>query len=287
MKYIFLVLLISSALFGGVLKSKIVTINEDETKATITIDKIDIGVSGFIVHTIKGSRTIILKNAVVISYDKDSKIADLELSEYNALRNSALPSGRWHVKVGDEAVLAFGYTRGLLIAPSEEIYYRITRHSQVQWIHPDIFATILSFNGHPTPLREDFTKISIASSVGLVYIFLDKKLYTVDAKSFKILTIIEADLLQDESNLPFYTRIPEIDANWFGAGSSKLDNYEAHYYELLAQANPKNKNLYKIVKAMDKQARIDEDSDKEEFEDLDGDRFEDALEKFILQKDEK
>ena len=287
MKYIFLVLLISSALFGGVLKSKIVTVNEDETKATIRINKIDVGVSGFIVHTIKGTRTIILKNAVVISYDKDSKIADLELSEYNALRNSALPSGKWHVEVGDEAVLAFGYTRGLLIAPSEEIYYRITRHTQVQWIHPDIFATILSFNGHPTPLREDFTKISIASSVGLVYIFLDKKLYTVDAKSFKILTIIDADLLQDESNLPFYTRIPEIDANWFGAGSSELDNYEAHYYELLAGANPKNKNLYKIVKAIDKQARIDEDSDKEEFEDLDGDRFEDALEKFTLQKDEK
>ncbi len=287
MKYIFLVLLISSALFGGVLKSKIVTVNEDETKATIRINKIDVGVSGFIVHTIKGTRTIILKNAVVISYDKDSKIADLELSEYNALRNSALPSGKWHVEVGDEAVLAFGYTRGLLIAPSEEIYYRITRHTQVQWIHPDIFATILSFNGHPTPLREDFTKISIASSVGLVYIFLDKKLYTVDAKSFKILTVIDADLLQDESNLPFYTRIPEIDANWFGAGSSELDNYEAHYYELLAGANPKNKNLYKIVKAIDKQARIDEDSDKEEFEDLDGDRFEDALEKFTLQKDEK
>ena len=287
MKYIFLVLLISSALFGGVLKSKIVTINEDETQATIKIDNVDIGVSGFIVHTIKGSRTIILKNAVVISYDKDSKIADLELSEYNALRNSALPSGKWHVEVGDEAVLAFGYTRGLLIAPSEEIYYRITRHSQVQWIHPDIFATILSFNGHPTPLREDFTKISIASSVGLVYIFLNKKLYTVDAKSFKILTIIEADLLQDESNLPFYTRIPEIDANWFGAGSSELDNYESHYYELLAEANPKNKNLYNTVKAIDKQARIDGDSDKEEFEDLDGDRFEGALEKFTLQKDEK
>jgi len=287
MKYIFLVLLIGSTLFGGVLKSKIITVNEEETKATITIDNIDIGVNGFIVHTIKGSRTIILKNAVVVSYDKSSKIANLELSEYTALRNNALPSGKWHVKVGDEAVLAFGYTRGLLIAPSEEIYYRITRHSQVQWIHPDIFATILSFNGHPTPLREDFTKISIASSVGLVYIFLDKKLYTVDAKSFKILTIIEADFLQDESNLPFYTRIPEIDANWFGDGSSELDDYEPHYYELIAEANPKNKTLYKILKAIDKQAKADEDSGKEEFKDLDGDRFEEALEKFTLQKDKK
>ena len=287
MKYIFLVLVISASLFGGVLKSKIITVDEDATKATIKIKNIDIGVNGFVVHTIEGQHTMILKNAVVTEFDKNTHIATLALSHYNALKNNALPSGKWKVSVGDEAILAFGYSRGLLIAPSEEIYYRITRHSQVQWVHPDIFATVLSFNGHPTPLREDFTKISIASSVGLVYIFLNKKLYTLDAKSFKILTVIDADLLQDESNLPFYMRVPEIDANWFGDGSSELEYYEPYYYELMAEANPTNKSLYNIVKGLDTQARIDEDSDKEEFEDLDGDRFEDALEKFDLQKDDK
>jgi len=272
MRYILLVFIFASTLFGGVLKSKLLSVNEAKTEATIKIKNIDIGVNGFVYHSIEGEHNMILNNAVVTKYDKDSKLATLELSEYTALRNNALPSGKWKVQVGDTAILAFGYTRGLLIAPSEEIYYRITRHSKLQWIHPDIFATILSFNGHPTPLREDFTKLSIASSVGLIYIFLDKQLYTIDSKSFKILTVIKADLLQDETNLPFYTRVPEIDANWFGEGSDELEYYEPYYYKLLAQANSNNKILYEIIKAKDKKLKS-EDAD-------DDDRYEDALEYF-------
>jgi len=272
MRYILLVFILSATLFGGVLKSKILSINEQRTEATIKINNIDLGVNGFVYHSIQGAHNMILKNAVVTSFDKSTKIATLELSEYTALRNNALPSGKWKVQVGDTAILAFGYTRGLLISPNEEIYYRITRHSKLQWVHPDIFATILSFNGHPTPLREDFTKLSIASSVGLIYIFLDKQLYTIDSKSFKILTVIEADLLQDETNLPFYTRVPEIDANWFGEGSDELEYYEPYYYKLLAKANSNNKTLYEIIKAKDKKLK-NEDAD-------DDDRYEDALEYF-------
>ena len=280
MRYILLVLIFTASLFGGVLKSTILSVNEDKTEATIKINNIDIGVNGFIVHSIEGDHNMILNNAVVKSYDKSTKIATLTISEYTALRNNALPSGKWEAKAGDTAVLAFGYTRGILISPSEEIYYRITRHSKLQWVHPDIFATILSFNGHPTPLREEFTKLGIASSVGLVYIFLDKKLYTVDSMSFKILTVIEADLLQDETKLPFYTRVPEIDADWWGEGSDELEYYGAYYYKLLAEANSNNKTLYKIIKDLDTQARADEESGKEEFEDLDEDRYEEALEYF-------
>jgi len=272
MRYILLVLIFSVTLFGGVLKSSILSINEDKTEATIKINNIDIGVNGFVYHSIEGQHNMILNNAVVTKFDKETKIATIQLSEYTALRNNALPSGNWKVGVGDKVILAFGYTRGVLIAPSEEIYYRITRHSKLQWVHPDIFATILSFNGHPTPLREDFTKLSIASSVGLLYIFLDKRLYTVDSKSFKILTVIKADLLQDETRLPFYTRVPEIDANWFGEGSDELEYYEPHYYTLLAEANSNNRTLYNIIKAKDKKLK-EENAD-------DDDRYEDALEYF-------
>lgn len=250
MKYIFLTMFLVLEMFGSVLKSPVLSINEDQTVATIAVDKVEVGVNGFIVHKISDGRTNILKNAVVTSFDKDSDIATLELSEYNALVNNALPSGKWRVEVGDQAVLAFGYTRGLLIAPTEDIYYRITKSSNVQWVHPDIFATLLSFNGHPTPLREDFTQMSIDNSVGLLYLYLNEKVYTLDSKSFKILTITDAKLKQDKANLPFYTRVPEINANWFGAGSWHLDEYEPHYYELLVESNPKNKELYKIIKSL-------------------------------------
>lgn len=248
MKYIFLILVLGFELFGAVIKSPVVSVNENETEVTIKIEKINVGMSGFIVHKIADNHTTILKNAVIVSFDEDSKIATLKLSEYNIFGNSALPTARWHVEVGDTVLLAFGYTRGLLIAPTEEIYYRIAKHSNVQWVHPDIFATNLSFSGHPTPLREDFTKISVSSSVGLVYIYLDNVVYSLDAKSFKILTTASVSLVQEKANLPFYTRISEIDSNWWGEGSNELEDYESHYYFLIAKANPKNRKLYKIIK---------------------------------------
>ncbi len=255
MKYIVLILVFTLGLMAGVVKSPLVSVDEENSIAAIKIDKIDVGMSGFIVHKIAQEHTVILKNIVVTHYDTDTKIATLEMSPYDALRNNALPSGRWSVQTGDMAVLAFGYTRGILIAPNDEVYYRITRSvKNLQWVHPDIFATILSFNGHPTPLREDFRKLSVATSVGLVFLFLDEKLFTIDSKSFKILNITDAKLKQESTQLPFFTRVEEIDANWWGEGSNELEAYEPLYYELLIEANPNSKELQKLVDNFNKKA---------------------------------
>ncbi len=250
MKYIFLISVLILELFGAVVKSPITSLNENI--ATINIEKIDVGMSGFIVHKLADSHSTILKNAFVISFDEATKRATLELSDFSGLRNNSLPTGNWHVEVGDIAVLAFGYTRGFLLAPNEEIYHRVTTATQnLQWIHPDIFATILSFNGHPTPLKEDFEKLSDATSVGLFFFYLDKRLFTLDAKSFEILNISDADLLQDTTQLPFYTRVPEIDAAWWGEGSDELEDYEPHYYELMFTYNKNNTKLREIIKSGD------------------------------------
>lgn len=118
----------------------------------------------------------------------------------------------------------------------------------LQWIHPDIFATILSFNGHPTPLKSDFVQMSKMVSVGLLFVYLDKKVYTLDCRSFKILNITDAPLEQSETKLPFYSRVEKIDANWFGEGSSDMKEYAPHYYELMAKNNKNNKELFHIIK---------------------------------------
>ena len=247
MKYIFVLLCLIAELFADALTSPIVTLNENT--ATINIEKIDVGMSGFVVHKLADSHSSILKNAVVKSFDANTKIATLELNDFNGLKNNSLPSGKWQVKVGDMVVLAFGYTRGFLVAPSEEIYHRVTKATQhLQWIHPDIFATILSMNGHPTPLKEDFDRLSDVASVGLVFFYLDKRLFTLDAQSFEILNISDAPLLQETAQLPFYTRILEIDADWWGEGSDALEVYEPHYYELMATHNKQNAKLFDIIK---------------------------------------
>lgn len=247
MKYVFLLLVIAFELSGGILKSPLVSVDNEKGIATIKVDKIDRGMSGFVVHQVSAEHSSILKSAEVVAYDSDNQIATLELGEYNGLVNNALPIGHWQVSVGDTAVFAFGYSRAVLVAPSEELYHQISKAVKIQWIHPDIFATILSFRGHPTPLKSDFEAMSVANSVGLVFIYLDTKLFMMDAKSFKILAINDTPYTQKSAKLPFYSRVEKIEANWFGEGSSEMEAYEPHYYELLAKYNRGDVRLENII----------------------------------------
>ncbi|HFU74410.1 MAG TPA: hypothetical protein ENK65_02530, partial [Helicobacteraceae bacterium] len=119
--------------------------------ATAKTPKIQVGVSGFIVRHFNEEHSSIIANATVIAYDENRSISRLQLNHYDGLRQNSLPSGKWTPQVGDELILAFGYTRALLIAPNEAIYHNITsRITSIDWQHPDGFATTLSYAGHPT-----------------------------------------------------------------------------------------------------------------------------------------
>ena len=265
MKKILLSLLLTIELFAKLVQAPILTLDNQNNWAMIEVENIEVGVSGFAFHKIDETHSTILKSVVVESFDKKSKKARVRLKEFKGLKNNALPHGDWKLESGDSVVLAFAYDRALLIAPNEEIYHRVSKSVNIQWMHPDIFATILSFNGHPTPLKSDFLSMSRESSVGVVFIYLDKRVFTVDAKSFKILSISDAPLTQESVNLPFYTRVPEIDAAWWGEGSSRLKEYAPHYYKLLVESNRKNRALYEIVKNSNKKVSslIDEFEIKE------------------------
>jgi len=255
MKHIILLTFLAFNLFAGMITTTLLSVDQENARASVKLKKADVGMSGFIVHEVAENHSSILWNITVVEYDKESKIATLKLSEFDALKNNALPTGKWQAVEGDSVELAFGYTRALLVAPSEEIYHQITKSVKVQWVHPDIFAMILSYRGHPTPLKEDFHAMSIATSVGLFFVYLDEKLYTVDIKSFKILNISDAPLVQDAVQLPFYSRVESIEANWWGEGSDELSDYESYYYGLLTQFNDENEKLYNNIEASDEKNR--------------------------------
>lgn len=258
MKYIFTLMFLLSSVYGSVLKSTILSVDHEQNIATIKVDKIDVGMSGFVVHKLDKEHSSIAKSVVVESF-KDG-VAVLKLNDFTELQNTALPSGKWLIQEGDTVVMAFGYSRALLIAPNSEIYNRITKGARdLQWLHPDIFATILSINGHPTPLKEDFDHMASSSYIGLTFIYLDGKLYTLDAKTFKILNTSEVSLEQNSEMLPFYSRVEEIDANWFGEGSDELEDYEPHYYELLIEYNPENETLKKSYEAFEQKSKETEE----------------------------
>ena len=257
MEYILVLILLALELFSSVVKSQVVSVDHDKNIVTIEIEKIDVGMSGFIVHQFAKNHSSILKNVKVESYDKDTKIATLRMSKYDDLSQSAIPRGLWKVQVGDTAVLAFGYSRAVLIAPNADVYHRITRSTpSLQWVHPDIFASILSYNGHPTPLKKDFDRMSISTTIGLYFFYLDKKLFTIDARSFKILNISDALLEQNDIKLPFYSRVDKISEAWWGEGSDPLEDYEPHYYELLVTHNKEDKKLLEIIKNGDEKLQF-------------------------------
>lgn len=255
MKYIVLAMWLFALGLADNVKVPIKEIDEVKKEATVKVDEIDVGVSGYIVHNIGANHTIILNSARVKEFDANTKTAKVELGEFSMLDTKSLPHGKWSATKGDDVVFAFNYNRAILIAPNEEIYHRVTKSSSVEWIHPDIFATHLSVKGHPTPLKADFSEFCQSTSVGIIFIYLEGKVFTLDAGSFKILAITDAKLEQKELKLPFYTRVEEINAAWWGEGSSRLKEYEAYYYKLLVDANKDDKKLYEIIKNSNKKVK--------------------------------
>ena len=251
MKLIVLLFVVLFELSARVLKSPLVSVDKESMLATIKVDKIDLGMSGFVYHEIAHDHSSILNNALVVAYDREKKIATIKLSPYTGLRNNSLPTGKWTASVGDTALFAFGYNRGLLIAPNEETYHRVTKSVKIEWVHPDLFATILYFRGHPTPMKADFIAMSDMSSVGLVFIYLDQKVYMIDSKSFHILGINNAPIVEDSIKLPFYSRIDSISSKWWqfwGEENDELEEYAPHYYALLVKNNRYDERLYEAVK---------------------------------------
>jgi hypothetical protein len=249
MKYILLFLFLLSNLFAREIDLTILHVDNQKHRAIVQAPtQLQKGISGFGIHFIAKNHTSILANVVVKEYFENNKTALIELKAFNTLENNALPKGEWKLQKGDIIVLAVGYSRALLIAPSEEIYHKITSRIKVQWVHPDLYATVLSFSGHPTPLKSDFDAMLDATGTGLLFIYLNQKLFTLDMKTFKILAINDAPFHQKKTQLPFYSRIKKIEAAWFGEGSDEMESYAPHYYDLLVTYNPENQSLYKIIK---------------------------------------
>lgn len=219
-------------------------------RATITAENLRDGMSGFIVRQFDATHSTIIANAQVEKSNPANHRAIIKISPYTGLHQDALPSGNWKPQASDVAVLAYDYERALVIAPNDDTYDAITKSiSGVEWVHPDNYATFLSYEGHQTPLVDDFQSYCTANSIGLLYIQSADQLFTLDCKSFTLLQTTPFAKVSQNERTPFYTRIPTIRGAWWGKGSSSLKSYEPYYLDIIALNNSKNKELYKLYKA--------------------------------------
>jgi len=248
MRILFLFLFCIGMLEASPISTSLLDIHDNI--GTIQAPALKVGMSGFIVRHFDDKHSSIIANARVSTLNAATNQAQIDISQYDGLRQNSLPSGNWKAQAKDEVVLAYDYERALFIAPNADAYTAFTKTiPNIEWVHPDTFATYLSHEGHPTPLVTDFHQFCTSSSIGLLYVQTGETLFTLDCKNFELLETTAIANDKKESMTPFYSRIPTIRANWFGAGSSRLKSYEPYYLETIALKNSKNKELHTLYKA--------------------------------------
>jgi hypothetical protein len=241
MRLLLLITLFTTYLFAltsAPLRTQVSSIDENTLSAE-TPEGALLGMYGILLHWFDAEHSVALSWVEVTVIENG--VTTLKMIPIHALEQSALPSGTWVPQVGDELILGYNYQRALLIAPNASVYKKITQqHSERDWVHPDIFAAVLSTRGHPTPLREDFSYACSTNNIGVLSFMFDRSIVTLDCQSFKILENRSTSLKSSKEQLPFYSRVPHIEANWFGEGSDELEEYAPYYIELIAENNPEN-----------------------------------------------
>jgi len=229
------------------------TVSDSGESATVNVKQIAKGVHGFVVRHFTNEHSVIVADVSVSKFDASTGVATLALSEYEGLKQNSLPKGNWKVQVGDEVILAFGYSRALLLAPNDDIYHIITKNIRgVEWIHPDNFATYLSYQAHPTPFKDDISGYCTIAEIGLLYTYVNGALFTLDCQTMSLIQLTPVKLEEKSLKLPFYSRVEEIVTSWWvwGAASRTLEKYDPHYLELVVKYNRESKPLYDYINTL-------------------------------------
>lgn len=209
-------------------------ISVDEGIGTI-IDSPSIvtGSSGVVMHRFDNIQSSIIARAVVTQ--KGGGFAKVRFEVFDALEQKALPLPGILPKSGDELVLNYLYDRSLIVAPNKEIYSEVVgAFKGVTFIHPDIVGSYLSYEYKPNPSRDDFRKMCNQSAAGLIFIAMNNEAVFADCQSFEPLKRFQSGAIK-YYQLPFYTRVKDIDTVFWKWGSEQISDFDRHYKALLKE----------------------------------------------------
>ncbi len=198
-----------------------------------------IGSSGIVVRKINSEISVIVAKAVVIS--KQDGQAVVKLTPFEALKHERLPSLKLKTEIGDRVILNYFYDKALIIVPNLETFEDvISKHKDIDFIHPDIFIVELMKSKDEAPSYQNFKMGCQKLLTNLIYFGIEDKGYFVDCNSFKIL---KEEKIKNYKKIvtPFYSRIgkDEINTFSFGFGNSAIDDYNSYYRNLLKEKNDK------------------------------------------------
>lgn len=195
-----------------------------------------VGSSGVVVHTFGVDESIIARASVI---SKQSGVAKVRFEVFDMLAQRAFPLPGVAPQVGDIVLLNYLYSRSLIVVPNKEIYDQVVAaFADMTFIHPDIVGAYLSYEYKPNPSRDDFRKMCANSGAGLIFIGLDQRGVFADCQSFKILKEFKTGEVE-YYQLPFYTRVRDIDTIFWKLDGEHINNYDAYYDFLLEQDDSK------------------------------------------------
>ncbi len=196
-------------------------------------DDIVLGSSGIVIHTFKNGISTIVARADVVKKDGDK--ATIRFGVYKLSTQSAFPKPGILPAVGDKVVLNYLYDRVLIVSPNYKVYKEVTTHfKDMDWIHPDIVGAYLAKIFRPNPDKEIFQKVCEINSAGLIFFALSKQGYFVDCNNFKSVKEVKTGQIKT-AQVPFYSRVKEINTNWFNWNSSEITDYDKHYRKVIGK----------------------------------------------------
>jgi hypothetical protein len=216
--------------------TKITNINNNRTN--IDVGNLILGQSGIVVHIYDNDKRLIVSNAKVVSSNANSSV--VEFFPFDDLSQDALPTSNRNIAINDILILNYMYNSSLLIAPTLDSFQTVRENFKLNnFMHSDIFAAKLKVENKPYPTKEDIQKFAIEQNLGTIFFVLDNKVYVVDTKTFTILESYAFAYESAEKQMPFYTRVEEIEESIFNlsffnffSGDKKL-SYDEYYKRIL------------------------------------------------------
>jgi hypothetical protein len=207
----------------------------ENNQTTIEVGNLIIGQSGVVIHIYDNDKRMIIANAEVISSNQKTSI--VKFSKFNDLKQDAMPTSNREVASNDILVLNYLYTSSLLIAPNLDTFQTVRSNFKYNtFLHSDIFASKLKIEEKASLTKDIIKNYAIAQNLGTIFIVVNKNIYVIDTKTFKILTSYGINYEEDKYQLPFYTRVENIDDSildiTFFSSTKNLD-YETYYKKLL------------------------------------------------------
>lgn len=232
MRSIFLLLIAFCFLFGEFNGKVSIKLPKQENPSILKIPSLDlkVGESGILQREVNGN-SFIIANLIVEKIEDG--VALLKFKSFDDLEQDYMPKPLGEPKEGDLAVFRIFYNRGIIISPNQNLYQKIFESNpNINFTHPDVFASFLANQKSNMPSKEDFAKFCAKFNIGLVYLSQSNSVFTIDCNSFKILQTNSMESVDSTMQTPFFNRLSdELINKLFSV--KKMEDYEVYYEKLL------------------------------------------------------